>query len=61
MVNPEGGYATKLSRSRLELFAWNFTLGPRESDVDPHDYWVQVYRFEAGRFLFSRRYIGEKE
>ena len=60
MVNAEGGYSIQRKEASVDLFAWNFIWGPNESHVDPHDYWVRVYRWNAGRFVFLSRYIVKK-
>ena len=61
LVNYEGGYSF---RSRgpgtLELIAWNFIWGRSESHTDPHDYWVQIYRWNGKRFVFARKYMVKK-
>lgn len=59
MVNAEGGYAlTQSSPGNPELVAWNFIWAKNEAHVDPHAYWVKVYRWNpaTGKFVLSKSY-----
>jgi hypothetical protein len=64
VVNAEGGYAIgELEKGRgLEFAAWNMIWRNGEAHVDPHDYWVRIYRLDAatGKFAFVRRYEVKK-
>ena len=63
LVNAEGGYALmQSSEGKPELVAWNFIWAKNEAHVDPHAYWVKVYRFDSltGSFVLKRNYVVPK-